>query len=213
VNPGPNIIFGRAKGMKSHLIRFAIPAIVLISFGCSGCHPEYRTFTLEGDFIDQFSLQYPSSYEMTSLNADPYTDSVTTVCFARTKLDREISFQVSIGVPAVFASGNVTDRALHSSPPSVIRTLIERGPVTIDGITGEMIIYSEAVEGGPKGVCAEKIISEYGIQWESSFSIIRKVIIGHNERCCILDMASDPAYSEQAESDFDFIIGSFTFLN
>jgi len=190
------------------LVNLLIP-IMIVSFATMmGCNSTDTTgfskFTVtEG--LSHFSFEYPAFYRT------PYVDRALEPNSTEVKTGGVIQpgvrgieslhieiFQVSDSFPDAKA---MLDSSLSRSEEHQDFELLERSPITIDGVEGEQIVYS--YYGFHATMESE---AETGTAYKAYFDC--KGLIWR-----IVMLVDEYAQAERAEADFDHVIETFRFLD
>jgi hypothetical protein len=192
--------------LKNTIFFNVISLICTVSIGILiiGCinNSEYKAVTVTKSGI-RFSFEYPKSYSdyTYSLNSEntmvvlfrylPDTNPQTA--------DREILIDTWITNTAFPNATALLDRFLDDIPDvSKGFKLIERSPIQVSGITGEMIYYSERINN--VNLNTDNIKS-----WE--------IYLDYKEKIVTISLICNIDNADKAKEEFDYLIQSFNFMN
>jgi len=184
------------------LLILLLTSLMLILPGCN--NSEYRTFTFKRGV--NFTFEYPSHYKMNSMRSYVEGKGAAGVTFFD-KLSSKDSIYGFIFVTIEDASEkypNAKTAIEQIASNELKKDILERSTVIINGIPGELIVYSHKL-----GVIEERL------PYESSkiIRINRTVYFDHSGLIWGIEIESDEDKAEQAKADFEHLLETFRILD
>ena len=184
----------------------------------------YTQITVKND-LGSYSLEYPSHYResigedtefwvpyaylhldgpvanQTADVFDPDTGEIQTVVGQRgsSYINVEIS-NFTLGYGEVFTATAALERRLEGESTWKSFKLLERSPVTISGVEGELVVY------------LNNQLMPLPVEDENSLEYVCSVFFNHNELTWEITATSFESLQVQVRADFDHVISTFKLL-
>ena len=192
------------------LLILLLASLMVILLGCNTA--EYRTFTFERGV--NFTFEYPSHYKINSIYSFVEGKSAGGLIFFD-KLSSKYSLygfiDVTIRDPSEKfpnAKTAIEQIALGefdiytSGPGELIRNILERTTINMNGISGELIVYSHRVG----------FVETLPYESSKIVRINRTLFFDHSGLLWSIAIESDEDKAEQAKADFEHLLETFQIL-
>jgi len=189
------------------ILSLLVNIIGISGLGCS----DYRTFTLR-EGIAHLSFQYPSRYELDSVNlGNIYLGASTDIFFftAPLKAPDLHDAMIEIYVSNPYEKWSNSDESIASYLSFWSRDegfqLMERSSVTVAGVQGTQIVYYRTSH------LAEP--TNPGIPMVRTPVIVRKVFFDYKNQIWRISVMGHESLADIINADFEHIVQTFKILN
>jgi hypothetical protein len=178
-----------------------LASLMVILPGCN--NSEYRLFTFKKGV--NFTFEYPSHYKIEEVRAYQQ-EEVSGKVILYDKLSSKVSLFGFINITIIDASEefpNAKATIEQIASKEFVKDILERTTININGISGELVVYSSKVG----------LIPEAPLESSEIVRINRTVCFDYGGLIWIIIIESDEDKADQAKADFEHLLETFRILD